>query len=365
MGLHDIRSKIDRIDLEIVTLLNRRFEYALRTKNLKTAVQDPDREQQVLGVDRFRAGALVRPDFSQRLFRVILDASKALQQENPRLIGFQGEHGAYSEVAAQRIQPAWIPIPCTSFAEVFEAVASGQFEYGVVPIENSIEGAVTQVNDLLVETDVCVAGEIEVPVHHCLLALPDTALQDIREVYSHPQALGQCRAFLTRHRFEAHPHYDTSGAAMMLAKKRLRAAGAIAARPCAELYGLRILQERIEDHPSNSTRFVLLSKRNDEQYGTKCSIMFSTEHKAGALLSVLALFSEAGINLTRIDSRPIRKDPGRFAFLLDFEASRSEPRVRAVLDHVEQQAVLFKFLGCYRDLRGHGESDAGPPSASS
>lgn len=351
MGLRDIRTKIDLIDFEIVKLLNRRFEYALRTKNLKSNVEDPGREAQILEADGFRSDTLVRSEFSRRVFREILAESKELQSANPKLIGFQGEHGAYSEVAAMRLNPSWIPIPCGSFFEVFEAVESGQFEYGVVPIENSLEGAVTQVNDLLVEKDLTIEAEIHVPVHHCLLSLAETHEQDIRVVYSHPQALGQCRGYLQRHQIEPLPFYDTSGAAMMLSKERPRATAAIASELCAELYGLKIVKERIEDHPSNSTRFVLLSRSNDSDDGEKCSIVFSTPHRAGALLSVLALFSEAGINLTRIESRPVRIDPGRYAFLLDFEGSKRDERIQTVLKKIESDALIFKFLGCYSEVR--------------
>ena len=350
MGLQDLRGKIDLIDFEIVKLLNRRFEYALRTKNLKPAVQDTEREAQILEEGGPRSDTLVRPTFSRRLFQEVLRESKALQAEDPKLVGFQGEHGAYSEVAAYGFNASWVAIPCGSFAEVFEAVDSGQFEYGVVPVENSLEGAVTRVNDLLVETDVAIVGDIHVPVHHCLLSLPETSREEVRVVYSHPQALGQCREYLKRHGLEERPFYDTSGAAMMLSKDRPRASAVIASELCAGLYGLQVLEERIEDHASNSTRFVLLSKTNDTDDGEKCSIIFSTLHQAGALLSVLERFSRAGINLSRIESRPVRADPGRYAFLLDFEGSTRDTRVKEILAQIEEDSVLFKFLGCYSEV---------------
>lgn len=350
MGLNDIRAKIDLIDFEIVKLLNRRFEYALRTRNLKQSVEDPAREREILEAGGFRSDTLVRAEFSRRLFEQVLQESKSLQSADRKIIGFQGEHGAYSEIAAYRIDPAGVTIPCASFVEVFEAVGSGQFDFGVVPVENSIEGAVHRVNDLLIETDLRIAGETRIPVHHCLLGLPETHPDDIRVVFSHPQALGQCRGYLQRHQLEARPYYDTSGAAMMLSKERPRATAAIASELCAELYGLRILQRGIEDHPANSTRFILLTKSVVADDGDKCSIVFSTPHRAGALLSILSRFSEAGINLTRIESRPVRTDPGRYAFLLDFEGARTDPAVQSILPGIERDAVLYKFLGCYREL---------------
>jgi prephenate dehydratase/chorismate mutase/prephenate dehydratase len=219
------------------------------------------------------------------------------------------------------------------------------------------------VNDLLVETDLRIAGEINVPVHHCLLALPETDYRDIKVVYSHPQALAQCRGFIARNKLEPRPYYDTAGAAMMLSNERPKAAAAIAGRLCAEIYDLEVLKDDIEDHESNSTRFIVLARKEGDgetarggaagaknaAAGDKCSIVFSTAHKAGALYNILRIFSDAGINLTRIESRPIRKDPGKFAFLLDFQGSDSDGKVSGVLEKIGKEARTFKFLGCYKE----------------
>jgi prephenate dehydratase/chorismate mutase/prephenate dehydratase len=355
MELEELRRKIDQVDSEILKLLGRRMEYAVRTVKVKQGVDDPEREKSVLESAARHAKGLVRPEFSQKVFRDIIAESKSLQKGNPELAGFQGEHGAYSEVAARSAGKGWVPIPCQEFVDVFEGVARGQLDYGVVPVENSLEGAVTAVNDLLVETDLRIVGEINVPVHHCLLALPEVDYRDIKVVYSHPQALAQCRGFIARNRLEPRPYYDTAGAAMMLANERPKAAAAIASRLCAEIYDLEVLKENIEDHESNNTRFVVLAKgpragkgAGDGQEGDKCSIIFSTAHKAGALYGVLKLFSEAGVNLTRIESRPIRKDPGKFAFLLDFEGSDSDAKVARLLEDVRKETMACKFLGCYK-----------------
>jgi len=207
------------------------------------------------------------------------------------------------------------------------------------------------VNDLLVESDLKIVGEIKMPIHHCLLALPDTDYRDIKVVYAHPQALAQCRGFIQRNKLEARPYYDTAGAALMLANDRPKAAAAIASRLCAEIYDLDILKENIEDHESNSTRFVVLARENGVKDGDKCSVVFSTAHKAGALFSILKVFSEAKINLTRIESRPIRKDPGKFAFLLDFQGSEKDKKVSQALDEVKKETDMFKFLGCYKEAK--------------
>ncbi|MFH0885315.1 MAG: prephenate dehydratase [Candidatus Micrarchaeota archaeon] len=351
MELEELRRRIDSIDSEILKLLNRRMEFALRTRKMKPGVDDADREKEVLEAAAKHAKGLIRPEFSQKVFRDIIAESKALQKGSRKLVGFQGEHGAYSEVAVRSFDKSWVPIPALEFLDVFEGVAKNQFDYGVVPVENSLEGAVTTVNDLLVETDLKIVGEIKVPVHHCLLALPETDYRDIKVVYSHPQALAQCRGFIARNKLEPRPYYDTAGAALMLANERPKAAAAIASRLCAEIYDLEVLKENIEDHESNNTRFVVLAREQGEGKGDKCSIIFSTAHKAGALYEVLKLFSEAGVNLTRIESRPIRKDPGKFAFLLDFEGSDSEAGVAGVLQKVQKGTMMYKFLGCYKGAR--------------
>ncbi|MBI2837148.1 MAG: prephenate dehydratase [Acidobacteria bacterium] len=350
MDLNETRRQIDRIDFEIVKLLNMRMELALRARKLKPSVQDPAREMDVLSAARKHSQSVVRPEFSEKLFAGIIDESRQLQAQDLTLVGFQGEHGANSELAVRSLDPSWVPIPCVEFVDVFECVRKGQLDGGVVPVENSIEGGVTQVNDLLVEVDVRITGEIRVPIHHCLLALPDSDYRDIKVVYSHPQALAQCREFLARNKLEPRPFYDTAGSAMMLSRERPKAAAVIANRLCAELYDLEILKENIEDHESNSTRFVVLrGGEGVEQDGNKCSIIFRTAHRSGALFSVLKIFSDAGINLTRIESRPIRQDPGNYAFLLDFQGSSSDVRVRRALEAARGETAWFKFLGCYTE----------------
>ncbi len=352
MELDELRKRIDIIDAEIIKLLNSRMEFALRTRKMKPAVEDPEREKEVLDSAARRSRGLVTPEFSRKVFTDIMGESKALQKRNPKLAGFQGEHGAFSEVAARSYDGAWVPIPCPEFIDVFEGVAKGQFDFGVVPVENSLAGAVTQVNDLLVETDLKIVGEARVPVHHCLLALPDTDYRDIKVVYSHPMALAQCRGFIARNRLEPRPHYDTAGAAMMLANERPKAAAAIASRLCAEIYGLEILKENVEDHESNYTRFIVLARERGDASGDKCSIIFSTAHKAGALYGVLRVFSDAGINLTRIESRPIQSDPGNFAFLLDFQGSDADGKVADALAKVKAASKTYRFLGCYKEAKG-------------
>jgi prephenate dehydratase/chorismate mutase len=350
MDLEQTRKRIDSLDREIVKLLNERMEVAIGTRNLKGGeVSDTAREEFVLSEVRKHSKHLIRPEFSEKLYQEIISESKRLQEKRLPLIGFQGEHGAYSEAAAKKYNPILVPMPCREFPEVFEGVRSGKLDFGIVPVENSLEGAVTQVNDLLVETDLKIVGEIVLPVHHDLLALPHTEPSEIRVVYSHPQALAQCRGFISRNKLEPRPYYDTAGAAKMLSHERLASSAVIANRLCAELYNLESIKENIEDHGTNSTRFVVLAKEGAAAgQGDKCSLALSTKHEAGALFLVLKVLSEAGINMTRIESRPLRGARDQYAFLIDFEGSEADPKIKAALDKIAQAAPMYKFLGCYR-----------------
>lgn len=347
MDLKEIRRHIDAIDYEMVQLINRRMEYALRLKRLKSSIVQPDREQEVIERVRRCAANVVEPDFAEQLYRAIIGETRRIQEKEVLLIGFQGEHGANSEVAAHAYNRDLIPLPCASFHDVFEQTAAGQLDLGIVPVENSLEGAVIEVNDLLMQTDLQIVGEIRIPIHHCLLALPEQDYRDLRTVCSHPQALGQCRSFISRHRLEARPFYDTAGAAVMLREQRPPATAVIANRLCAELYQVDILKENIEDDDSNSTRFLILSKSIRAEHGNKCSVIFSAAHHPGGLFSVLKVLADANINMTRIESRPMRHNPGFYVFFVDFHGSDQDNRVKDVLEAIRRQTTAFRFLGCY------------------
>ncbi len=354
MDLQYLRGEIDRLDFELLKLLKTRMETALRIRKFKTTkeILDSTREQEVL--DRIAAHSdalgLLNPDVVQQLFMKIMDESKTIQAKGYRLMGFQGEHGANSEVAARIYNPESIYIPCTEFADVFESVSKGYLDLGIVPVENSLGGAITQVNELLIETDLRVIGEVKMPIHHCLLALPDTDHREIRVVYSHPQALTQCRNFLQRNHLEAHPFYDTAGASRMLSVDRPKAAAAISSSLCAELYNLEIIKEHIEDHPENKTRFLIIAQQDSDEPGNKCSIIFSVAHHAGALFQVLKVFADTKVNLTRIESMPNREDPGNYYFFVDFEGNIEQKDVQNAIAVVQKNTSMYKFLGCYKEV---------------
>ena len=349
MELKELRNGIDRIDAEVLKLLNERMELALRSRRLKKEVTDEERENEVKEkYSKNTQGQLIGKQFTGALLESVVAESKRLQGEDYLLVGFQGEHGAYGEIAAASVAEKSVAIPCLEFNDVFESVKNKSLDVGVVPVENSLEGSVNAVNDLLISQEgLHVVGEINVAVHHCLLTLPDTDYRDIKVVYSHPQALGQCRGFIARNHLEARPYYDTAGSAQMLAKDRPKAAAVIASKLCAGLYGLEILKENIEDHQSNKTRFLIIS-RDKPSGGNKCSIAFSTKHKAGALYSVLKIFAEKNINLTRIESRPIRTgEANTFAFLLDFLGT--ENTAEEVITSMKEHTEWTRLLGCYKE----------------
>jgi prephenate dehydratase len=287
---------------------------ALRSKKFKETLSDPQQENDMLARAERLNLDLIKSTFTRRLLKTIIEETKRLQDEDRSLAAFQGEHGAYGEVAARQLVPDGAYIPCLEFIDVFRGVENGYFDLGVVPVENSLEGAVTQVNDLLTTTDLKVIGEVKVTVSHCLLATEATDYREIRQVFSHPQALAQCRNFLMRNKLESRPFYDTAGAAKMLARENPRASAAIASSLCAELYDLEII---------------------------------NVPHKAGRLYAVLKLFADAEINLTRIASMPLRSDPGNYSFFLDFEGSDKNEKVATVLKKMEGLTKWMKYLGSY------------------
>jgi len=348
--LKGIRQKIDNIDGQILQLLNARMEQALMANRYKTEVEDKKREEEVLEKTRNHRTELVQAELIEKIYHEIIRESKRLQRGHHDLIAFQGEHGAYSEEASMTWDSRLVPFPCSTFADVFDGVRSGCCDYGIVPVENTLGGSIDQVNHLLIHADLHVVGAVELRVRHCLLALPGTDHREIRTVYSHPQALSQCRRFLARNQLEPEPYGDTAGSAKMLAEERPKRSAAIASRLCARLYGLDIIKEGIEDTNRNMTRFLVLSKRPATQGGNKCSLVFATEHKAGTLFHVLRLFADRGINLTRIESIP--NDPGDYAFFLDIEGSDKDQSVMEALEEVKKITIQFRLIGCYTERRG-------------
>jgi len=269
-------------------------------------------------------------------------------------VAFQGERGAFSEEAAQKLLGRRVRVlPQDTFAAVFAAVVSGQARFCLVPIENTLAGSVYENYDLLLENRLHIVAEVNLRVVHNLIGFPPTTLQSLRQVYSHPVALAQCSRFFARHpRVEKIPFYDTAGSVKMLAERGLAGAAAIASRTAAAVYHARILKTHLEDHRENFTRFLLLSKTaRVAPRSNKVSVVFSTPNVPGALYKSLSVFALREIDLTKMESRPLRGRPWEYFFYLDFIGNVREERCRNALAHLGEIANFLRVLGCYESAK--------------
>jgi prephenate dehydratase len=263
-------------------------------------------------------------------------------------VAFQGEPGAYSEQAAFGYFGQVETLPCESFEAVFAAVASGQTESGLIPIENSLAGSIHQNYDLLLRHDLHIVGEHFLRVRHCLIALPGVAKADLRKVISHPQALGQCADYLRGLGLKAEPVYDTAGSVKMLKASGERATAAIASKRAAEIYEMQILEEGIEDNVENYTRFLAIAPRPVvSEAETKTSIVFTLKNQPGALFKALSVFALRDLDLTKIESRPLAGTPWNYLFYIDFVGAIQDGPVQKALSHLDEYALSLRVLGSY------------------
>jgi prephenate dehydratase len=264
-------------------------------------------------------------------------------------VSFQGIAGAYSEEAIRQFfGPQTESLPCRTFSEVVVAVEQGTADYGMLPIENSLAGSVVQSYELLMEHDLRVRAEVILRVRHRLMAAPGTEMGDLKRVKSHPQALAQCERYLARRGLEPVPNFDTAGSARELAQNPEPETGAIASALAAELYGLEILDDHVEDLPFNYTRFFVLGLDDPPRaQRSKTSLIFTTRHQPGALYDSLGEFAQRGINLTKIESRPRRNRPWQYLFYLDFEGHWQDPAAEAALMGLLRRSSFVKLLGSY------------------
>ena len=351
MSLEDLRKKVDEADAEIVKLIAERIriaeEIGREKKKQGKQIEDAEREKRVLkNVKRVAQEEHISQEDIESIYRQIVTVSKSVEGI---VVAFQGEIGAYSEEAAFRFFGPSIQVkPCESLDDVFKVVERGEVQFGIVPIENSLEGSISQAYDLLLDSSLMVCGETELRVVHCLIANPETRLDLIKRVYSHPQALGQCRAFLKHLNCELIPTYDTAGSVKMIKEEGITGGAAIASTRAAEIYRMQIIAREIEDNPNNFTRFFILAKQDSPPSGNdKTSIVFSVRHKPGALYEFLKELAARNINLTKIESRPTRQKPWEYNFYLDFEGHREDEAPREALENLRNYSIFVKVLGSY------------------
>jgi len=351
MSLEQLRNRIDTTDKQIVDLIAERIRISEEIGELKKSqgkqFRDPEREKLVIGrVRKMARDAGLNEQDIETIYKRIIAASTSVQG---LIVAFQGELGAYSEEAAFRYFGDSVNVkPCEKLDDVFLAVEKGEVNHGIVPIENSLEGSISRTYDLLLDSSLKVCGETELRVIHCLIANPGATLASIKTVYSHPQALGQCQAFLRHLGKEMVPTYDTAGSVKMIKEKGITDGAAIASERAAEIYGMNVIAKEIEDNPSNFTRFFVLGKQDTAPTGNdKTSIVFSVKHKPGALYELVKELATRKVNLTKIESRPTRQKPWEYNFYLDFEGHREDKSAKEALLAVEEFALFVKVLGSY------------------
>ena len=378
--LEDYRAQIDAVDAELVALFRRRMEITGKVGEYKLKnhfpVLDAARERELLAKKAAMVDdALLKADVAT-LYETILGVSRRQQRrlvheggedpgyaaylealsharapvENPRVV-YQGEPGCYSEEAAAGFfGPGVNAHGAAWFGDVFLALQQGGADYAVLPIENSSTGSIRQVYDLLAQYAYSIVGEWQVKVEHCLAALPGVALADVRTVYSHEQGLQQCEPFLDGHKdWTRVPTLDTAGSAKLLADRGDRSAAAICSKRAAKLYGLNILQEKVNHNAENTTRFVVVSPVMEVREGRdKISALFTLPHQSGSLHEILTLFAVQGLNLVKLESRPI---PGRnweYLFFLEVGGDLSAPGMDGVLHELSQLASGMRILGNFK-----------------
>ena len=353
MSLEKLRKQIDNVDARITELIGERMSIAEEIGRGKRAkgrsIEDREREKRVLeNVKRIAREQNIDID-GEELENIYGRIIAACKNKEGVTAAFQGEAGAYSEEAAFRFFGTSIESrPRETLEEVFKSVEEGGVQFGVIPVENSLEGSISRSYDLMLESGLHVCGETEVRVIHCLIASPDAGLDTVKKVYSHPQALAQCRNFLKHLNATLIPSYDTAGSVKMIKEQGLTDSAAIASARAAEIYSMKVIAREIEDNPHNFTRFFILAREDSPPSGNdKTSIVFSTKNQPGALYEALGELSRRSINLTKLESRPTRQKPWQYNFYLDFDGHREDAAAREALADVEKLTIFLKVLGSY------------------
>lgn len=368
--LASLRNNIDSIDSKMLELFKERMENVVKVAKYKEdngiPILNQDREAEVirknLGKLQNDSLEVYAEGFLMDLMQLSREYQKKIMSKDAKKIpkkiakaeeriGFYGEEGSYTEQAMYEYFGEEIKgVASKEFEDVFEKLKNNEVVYGVVPIENSSTGAISEVYDLLNEYDFYIVGEICISINQNLLAIPGTKLEDIEEVYSHPQGFEQSRDFLKLFpNWRLIPHYSTSKSAEYVKSKASKKMAAIASKKAASVYGLNILKKGIHSIKSNTTKFAIIGIEMPESDGCdKISIVFSTEHTAGSLFSVLKNFAEHNINLHKIESRPFKGKNWEYLFYLDFEGNLKDIRIQETLELVKTNSQSLKILGNYK-----------------
>jgi chorismate mutase/prephenate dehydratase len=352
--LGSIRERIDGIDEQIHALINDRARLAQLVGISKSAsgkavdFYRPEREAEVLRRALERNHGPLRDEEIARLFREIMSA--CLAQQEPLKVAFLGPEGTFTQAAVLKHFGSSVrSLPLPAIDEVFHEVEGGVADFGVVPIENSSEGTVNHTLDMFLSSSLKICGEVELRIHHHLMGRMST-LADVRRVCAHPQALAQCRGWLDEHLPDAQRIAESSNAEGARRARDERGTAAIASRAAAEIYGLTLLADEIEDRPDNTTRFLVIGRKLFSRSGvdrTTLLVSGTGTDDAGALFRLLKPFAEHHINMTRIESRPSRKRKWDYVFFIDVEGHVSDPLLAKALSSLEKDASLFKILGSY------------------
>ncbi len=357
MSLEELRERIDIIDREIVERLNQRVELAAEIGKIKTALGAemyvPVREEEVFRkLEKMAEDGPLDSRAIRGIYREIISASIAL--EKPLLIGYLGPEATYTQQAALKNFGSSVQYrPYNTIADVFLHVEKGEADYGVVPVENSTEGAVFHSLDMLAETELKITAQVYLPIEHCLLSR--SPLEEIREVHSKDQALGQCRNWLREHLPNVELVNCSSTAHAVELAKEQDGVAAIAASLAGDLYEVPVLKKGIQDRAENITRFLVIAKKSGPAgnggVAQRTSFVFSLKDRTGALQGALEPFSKRGVNLCKIESRPSRRKPWDYYFFIDCIGHFDTPEVQEAFGELEKMCSVVKWLGSYPDVR--------------
>lgn len=346
--LKQCRDQIDAIDEQLLKLVNERAKLAREIGNLKNGgpIYRPEREAQVLRRLLESNTGPLSGDAVTAIFRSVMSNCRALEKELS--VAFLGPLGTFSEEAANKqFGGLSSPVQCNTIDEVFRMVESAKVDYGVVPVENSTEGAVGRTLDLLMATSLNICGEIELPVHHNLLSKAG-GLSGIRKVYSHAQSLSQCYEWLTRNLPGTELQAVVSNAEAAKLAMAEDGAAAIASRRAGEIFGLGLVAENIEDDPKNTTRFLVLANHDVAPSGKdKTSLVLAAKNQPGAVVALLAPLAQHQVSMTKFESRPSKIGMWEYVFFVDIEGHHEDARVASALAELQQKSSLLKVLGSY------------------